>query len=53
MAPNWTALAVFIFFFGVVTIVGFFAARWRRGDLDQLHEWGLGGRRFGVVVSGF
>ena len=28
-------------------------ARWRRGNLDQLHEWGLGGRRFGTVVTWF
>jgi solute:Na+ symporter, SSS family len=33
--------------------LGFAAARWRRGDLDQLHEWGLGGRRFGTVVTWF
>ena len=29
------------------------AARWRRGDLDQLDEWGLAGRRFGTVVTWF
>ena len=29
------------------------AARWRKGDLDQLHEWSLGGRRFGTVVTWF
>jgi SSS family solute:Na+ symporter len=47
------ALAVFLAFFALVTVLGFFAARWRRGDLTQLDEWGLGGRRFGVVVSWF
>ena len=26
---------------------------WRRGDLDLLHEWGLGGRRFGTLVTWF
>ncbi|HWE75883.1 MAG TPA: sodium:solute symporter, partial [Stellaceae bacterium] len=26
---------------------------WRKGDLDLLHEWGLGGRRFGTVVTWF
>ncbi len=40
------ALAVFAFFFAVVTIVGFYAARFRAGDLSQLQEWGLAGRRF-------
>src|SRR5579859_1925669 len=50
---NWVALIVFIFFFLLVTVLGFFAARWRRGDLNQLNEWGLAGRRFGTVVTWF
>ena len=53
MPLNWTALIVFTFLFGVITILGFVAGRWRRGDLDLLHEWGLGGRRFGTIVSWF
>jgi solute:Na+ symporter, SSS family len=50
---NWTALIVFVLLFGFITWLGFAAARWRRGDLDQLHEWGLGGRRFGTIVTWF
>jgi len=50
---NWIALGVFIFFFLLVTVLGFVAARWRRGDLNQLTEWGLAGRRFGTVVTWF
>lgn len=50
---NWPALIVFIIFFIFVTVLGFYAARWRRGDLNQLDEWGLGGRRFGTVVTWF
>src|SRR5471030_365784 len=50
---NPVAMTVFIAFFLLVTVVGFFAARWKRGDLTQLHEWGLGGRQFGVVISWF
>jgi SSS family solute:Na+ symporter len=53
MPLNWTALIVFILFFGVVTFLGFAAARWRRGDLDLLHEWGLAGNRFGTLVTWF
>ena len=34
-------------------MLGFVAARWRRGDLDKMDEWGLGGRRFGTVVTWF
>lgn len=48
------ALAVFLFFFGIVTILGFLAARWRKvGELDNLDEWGLGGRSFGTFVAWF
>jgi SSS family solute:Na+ symporter len=50
---NWTALAVFVALFGLVTWLGIAAANWRRGDLSQLHEWGLGGRRFGTVITWF
>ena len=39
--------------FGFITWLGFAAANWRRGDLDLLHEWGLGGRRFGTIVTWF
>src|SRR5437764_3898352 len=50
---NWVALTVFILLFGFITWLGFAAAHWRSGDLDQLHEWGLGGRRFGTLVTWF
>jgi solute:Na+ symporter, SSS family len=50
---NVTALIVFIILFGAVASIGFYAARWRRGDLNLLNEWGLAGRRFGTVVSWF
>jgi SSS family solute:Na+ symporter len=50
---NVTATIVFVLLFAFVTVLGFFAARWRRGDLAHLHEWGLGGRRFGTVVTWF
>ena len=50
---NWTALIIFLVLFALITWLGFAAARWRKGDLDQLHEWGLGGRRFGTLVTWF
>ncbi|WP_158809137.1 monocarboxylate uptake permease MctP [Beijerinckia sp. L45] len=50
---NWTATLVFVAFFALVTGLGFIAGRWRAGDLDDLAEWGLGGRRFGAWVSWF
>ncbi len=49
-----TELVIFIFFFLLVTGLGFYAARWRRPkDLLHLDEWGLGGRNFGSWVTWF
>lgn len=50
---NTVAVIVFLAFFALVTVMGFLASRWKAGDLDQLHEWGLGGRQFGTVISWF
>src|SRR5262245_57551822 len=50
---DWTATTVFVLLFALVSFLGFAAARWRRGDLDLLHEWGLGGRRFGTIATWF
>jgi len=52
-APGPVAVIVFILLFGLVTVLGFVAARWRRGNLNELHEWGLGGRRFGSWIVWF
>ena len=51
---EWVALSVFIFFFLLVTVMGFFAARWRSGPVSEhLDEWGLGGRQFGTWITWF
>ena len=50
---NWVALGIFVVLFVFITWLGFAAAHWRKGDLDLLHEWGLGGRRFGTVITWF
>ncbi|MBW0089743.1 sodium:solute symporter [Pseudonocardia sp. KRD-184] len=51
---QWTELIVFTVLFLVVTVMGFLASRWQRGDtLDHLDEWGLGGRRFGAWITWF
>ena len=48
------ALAVFLAFFVLVTVMGFVAARWRRPEtLAHLDEWGLGGRQFGTWITWF
>jgi SSS family solute:Na+ symporter len=53
MGVNWTAISIFVLLFAFITWLGFAAARWRRGDLDLLNEWGLGGRRFGTLITWF
>jgi SSS family solute:Na+ symporter len=51
---EWVALTVFIFFFALVTVMGFFAARWKSGPVSEhLDEWGLGGRQFGTWITWF
>jgi SSS family solute:Na+ symporter len=50
---QWTATYVFIGLFIFVTVMGFAAARWRAGDLNHINEWGLGGQRFGTIVTWF
>jgi SSS family solute:Na+ symporter len=50
---NWVALSIFVVLFGFITWLGFAAAHWRKGDLDLLNEWGLGGRRFGTLITWF
>src|ERR1700709_639002 len=50
-----TALVVFCFFFALVTVAGFWAARWRRpkAGMASLEEWGLAGRQFGTLITWF
>jgi len=51
---EWIALSVFIFFFALVTVMGFLAARWKAGPVSEhLDEWGLGGRQFGTWITWF
>jgi SSS family solute:Na+ symporter len=50
---HWIATAVVVVLTLFITVLGFVAAHWRRGDLDLLHEWGLAGGRFGTVVTWF
>lgn len=51
---NYTALAVLIALFLLVTVMGFWATRWRAAtSMESLDEWGLGGRKFGTWVTWF
>ena len=50
---NLVATGVFVFFFALVTVLGFVAAHWKAADLNHINEWGLGGRRFGAWITWF
>jgi len=54
MAGHGVQLGVFIALVGLVTVLGFVAARWRRPNVPQdLEQWGLGGRAFGNFMTWF
>ncbi|ACU70282.1 Na+/solute symporter [Catenulispora acidiphila DSM 44928] len=51
---NTTELVVVVFFFLLVSVLGFLAARWRKASqANHLEEWGLGGRSFGGWITWF
>lgn len=56
MTPPFNALefGIVVAIFALITVLGFAAARWKRvAALNDLEEWGLGGRRFGTWVTWF
>src|SRR6476660_4702826 len=51
---NGVALGVLIVLFLLVSVAGFMASRFQRGEsLESLDEWGLGGRKFGTWITWF
>jgi SSS family solute:Na+ symporter len=51
---NGVTLTVLVALFLLVTVLGFWATRFKRAEtLDTLDEWGLGGRRFGTWITWF
>jgi SSS family solute:Na+ symporter len=56
MIPPFNGLefGIVVAMFAVVTVLGFVATRWNRAtSMASVEEWGLGGRRFGTVVTWF
>jgi SSS family solute:Na+ symporter len=53
----WQALIVFVILFVVVGVIGLLSYRFRAGGEesaeDEMSEWGLGGRRFGTIITWF
>src|ERR1700739_4972859 len=51
---DWIPLSVFASFCARVAVMGFLAARWKAGPVNEhLDEWGLGGRQFGTWITWF
>ncbi len=46
-------LGVFLSLFTIFAILGFGASRWRKGNLNNLSEWALAGRRLGPYLAWF
>jgi SSS family solute:Na+ symporter len=46
-------LVVFLILFAFFVFLGFYGASWRKGDLSKLYEWGLAGRRLGILLLWF
>jgi solute:Na+ symporter, SSS family len=59
LASRGAEIATVVILLGLVAVLGFGAARWRRGPSQaetqpwDLEEWGLGGRAFGGPVTFF
>jgi len=53
LVDSTTIIAVFVAFFAGFVFLGFYGSRWRKGDLSQLHEWALAGRRLGATLAFF
>src|ERR671921_1847397 len=54
----WQALVVFVILFAVILVIGLLSYRLLGGGEeesaeDEMSEWGLGGRRFGTVITWF
>jgi solute:Na+ symporter, SSS family len=52
--PDYVAIGIFVFFFLLVTVMGFWASRWKQSsEPTDLADWGLGGRNFGTWITWF
>ena len=43
MSANPITVSVFVTLFAAISSLGFLATRWKKADLSQLSEWGVGG----------
>jgi SSS family solute:Na+ symporter len=43
----------FVALFGLFIGIGFYGKYWRRGNLNNVHEWSLAGRKLGTTLVFF
>ena len=48
-----SVIPVFVSLFIIFIGLGFYGKYWRKGNLDHVHEWSLGGRRLGTTLVFF
>ena len=54
MNANQTVeISVFLVLFAIFAFLGFYASRWRKGNLNDLGDWALAGRRLGPFLAWF
>jgi len=53
MSDSTTVISVFVVLFAIFAFLGFYGSRWRKGDMNHLHEWALAGRRLGATLAFF
>jgi hypothetical protein len=47
---GFDGLTPFIALFVLLIGQGFYGKYWRRGDIDNVHEWALAGRKLGTAL---
>ncbi len=50
---NIEVFAVFVSLFVLFVALGFWASRWRKGDMSDLGDWALAGRKIGSYLAWF
>ncbi len=48
-----SATIVFVVLFAIFAALGFGASKWRKGDMRELGEWALAGRKLGIYLAWF
>ena len=50
---GFSTVIPFVTLFVLFMILGFYGKYWRRGNLNEIYEWSLAGRRFGTTIIFF